>query len=57
MTFFVTFTFDLDERHQPSDFLGVAEYVWTNNIPKSYKETNSVVICISIEYNGVSSGR
>ncbi len=25
MTFFMTFTFDLEERHQLSDFLGVAE--------------------------------
>ena len=25
MTFFVTFAFDLEERHQLSDFLGVAE--------------------------------
>ena len=27
MTFFVTFTFDLEERQQLSDILGVGEYV------------------------------
>ncbi len=32
--------------------LGVAEYVWTKNIKNIYKETNSAVICLSIEYNG-----
>ncbi len=57
MTFFVTFTFDLEKRQQLSDFLGVAEYVWTKNIPKSYKRTSSMVICLSIEYNGWCSGR
>ena len=51
MTFFVTFTFDLEERHQLPDFLGF--WVLLNRYrPKSYKETNSVVIRFSIEYNG-----
>ena len=50
----MTFTHDLEERHQLPvyDFLGVAEYLWTKNITKSYKEANYVVICLSIEYNG-----
>ena len=57
MTFFVTFTFDLSERHQLSDFLCVAEWMWTKNIPKSHKETDSKVICLPIEYSGWYSGR
>ncbi len=53
MTFFMTFTFDLEERQSLSDYFDVDEQVWTKNIPKSNKETNSVVNCLPIEYNGV----
>ncbi len=58
MTFFVTFIFDFEERHEMSGIFGVIEWVWIKIILESYEEIVSEVISLLTDnYNGWYSGR